>query len=443
MLAIFGVLVFLGTACDSSVDAIDEDAESVTVSGRVSENEDSQSADKTAQSSTESLAAVEGAVVTAVAVHADGSVSALDGEATTDANGEFTFVAEGEGVTDHIRVIADGDGDFVASSIVQVNGQSSVNTPPLTTDSHAKAEVYLEAKSEDGVESHYEGVTAADVYVFINSDVAVEINSGTQSAADLGAAIASGVKAQAEYNDKAEAGVNMNAIVEARSDAFTRLQSDLAAASNNEARAEAFISLEESYIDVFTENGVDIEKQGEFHQIFASILIEASGEANGNAELGLRKQAELILTQATALTIEGMFQAEGASEATIESLEDARATLVAEIRAASSEEVIVDAKADYKATVDAETESNFGISSEVRAAAEAEIDSSVNALESTLAGLSIFIGNIAEATAEAFNDFYLDAQVEAETSFEASGMEESEAEAAAKVIIMTSVLISA
>ncbi|MEX2402749.1 MAG: hypothetical protein WD625_01385 [Balneolales bacterium] len=444
ILAILGVFVLFGAGCDSSVDAID-DAETVTVSGQATQNKtetQQQSVGKTAQSSTETLAAVEGAVVTAVAVHADGSVSTLDGETTTNANGEFTLVAEGEGAAGHIRVFAEGDGDFEASTIVQVNGENSVNAQPLTAESHARAGVYLEAKSEDGSDSHFEGVTAADVSVFINKDVAAEINAGTQSAADIGIAIANAVKAQAEYNEKTEAGVDMNAIAEARSEAFARLQSDLAAAADAEARAEAYATLEETYVSVFTENETDAKMQAEFHQIATSLLVEASSEADGSAELGLRKQAELIFAQATALAIEGMFQAESASEASLEALADARTEVVAEIRGATSEEVIVDAKADYKAKVDAETESNFDISSEARATAEAEISSSVEALQSTLAGLSIFIGNIAEATAEAFSDFYLDAQINTKASLEASGMAESEAGAAANIIVMTSMIIA-
>ncbi|MEX0929296.1 MAG: hypothetical protein WD266_01370 [Balneolales bacterium] len=442
--AILGVIVLVGAGCDSGVDATD-DTQAVTVSGRASDQESenqAQSSVKSTHPSAETHAAVEGAVVTAVAVQADGSVSPLTGEATTDANGEFTLVAEGEGAADHIRVFAQGDGDFQVSTIVQVNGQSSVDARPLTNESHAHAEVYLEAKAEDGFDSHFEGVTAADVSVSINSGVAAAINAGTQSASETGAAIATAVKAQAEYNAKAEAGADLKAVAETKAMAFVRLQADLAAAADAQARDEAYEILEETYVNAFAENGISLEAQAKFHQVFSSILVEASSEAGGSAELGLRQQAELILAQATALAIETMFEAEGASTATLETLAEAKTEVVSEIRAAASEEVIVSAKADYKAKVDAETESHFGISSQVRAEAEAEIDAAASTLQSTLAGLSLLIGDIAAETAGAFTDFYLDAGLGATASFEASGMGGAEAEAAAQIMVMTGVIIS-
>ncbi|MEX0684772.1 MAG: hypothetical protein WD267_05705 [Balneolales bacterium] len=443
IMAIIGAFVLFGAGCDSGVDATSNE-DSVTVSGQVSEDENdtqNKTYGKMGEPSAETLTSVEGAVVTAVAVHADGSVSELNGETTTNANGEFTLVAEGEGAADYIRVFARGDGDFEASSIVQVDGQNSVDSRPLTAESHARARVYLEAKARDGYDSHYEGVTAADVAVFTNDAVAAEINAGVQSAADVGTAIASAVKAQVEFNAKASAEVAMSAIFEARAEAFAQFHSDLASSSSAEARANAYTKLEGSYINVFTDNGTDVETQAKFHQTSASILVEASSNTNGKAELGLRKQAELILSKATALSIEAMFQAEGASSSTIDALIEARTVAVSEIREASSIEAIVNAKADYKAKVDAETESHFGISSSARASAEAEIESSVDVLQNVIASLSIF-GNVAEATAEAYNSFYLDAQLNAKTSFEANGMAEAEAEAAANITVMTSVMTS-
>ncbi|MEX2398402.1 MAG: hypothetical protein WD491_15295 [Balneolales bacterium] len=441
--AILGFLVFFSTGCDSGVDAVG-DTESVTVSGQATENgstQNNQRAGKTAESS-EVLNSVEGAVVTAVAVHADGSVSTLEGETTTDANGEFTLTAEGEGAADYIRVFAQGDGEFETSSIVQVNGRETVNSPPLTAESHAHADIYLEAKSEDNSNSHYEGVTAADVSIFVNADLAADINARTESAADMGIAIANAVNAQIEYNTKAEAGIDMNAIADARSDAYARFQSDLAAATDAEARTEAYANLEESYINVFSENGANFETQAQFNQTFTSILIEASGEADGNAELNLRKQAELILSTTSALAIEEKFEAEGASEVTLDALAEARTEVVADIRQATSAKAIVDAKAEYKASVDAETESHFNISSEMRTTAEGEINSSINALQNALINLSLFTNNVAEATAEAFADFYLDAQVNAKTSFEASGMAEAEAGAAASIVVMVRAIVA-
>lgn len=438
---LMGALVFGGVACDTGIDNVNDD-ESVTVSGRVTDSESSSA--KAGQLEQKypagSVAEVEGAVVTAMAVNADGSVSTLDGETTTDANGEFSFTVEGEGAIDKIRIKANGDSEFESSAIVEVDGESSVESRPLTAKSHAEAEVYVEAKSEDNAESHEEGVTTADVSVFVNPDVAAEINSGSQSAADFGMAIANAVNAQAGYNNQVQAGVDMNAVAVAKKEAYAQLQTELSAAADAEGRAVAMAAFEEMYLNVFSEAGADLKTQAEFHQTGTSILVESSGDAEGNAEVGLRKQAELIRSQATALAIEAVFESKGASEATLEALADARTQLVADIKAATTVEAIIDAKSDYKAKVDAETESEFEISSEVRASAETEIESVIGTLKTTIAQLSIFVDGVAEVTAEAFADYYLDSRTNAKTSFESSGMAETEAEAAAEIIIMVGVM---
>ena len=123
--------------------------ESTTVSGTVTDNNSSGSnSPSTASSKASSQDGVEGATVTAVSVGADGTTRALDGEATTNASGEFTITVEGAGASDVIRLNADGDNDFSSSVIVQTDGQNQVDAQPMTAETAAEANVYVEAKSE-------------------------------------------------------------------------------------------------------------------------------------------------------------------------------------------------------------------------------------------------------------------------------------------------------
>ena len=436
--AAIGALLLFFTACDTGTDSMN-DEEAVTVSGRVTDDNQSSESTHTAKSSEPSATGVEGAVITAVAVAADGSVSTLNGETTTDVNGEFSFVAEGEGATDHIRILANSDGDYESSVIVQVNGRNSVQTRPLTAETHAEAEVYLEAKANDDADSHEEGVMAADVAVFVNGDVAAAINTGEQSAAEIGAAIANSVMTRAEYNANAEAGVDMAAVAVAKLEAFAEYQAELAAASEAEARAEAVAALEEAYVNIFADAGADAETQAELHQAGTFLLMEASGDVSGNAETGLRKKAEIIRTHATALALKAMFEAEGASESTIQAIADARAAFVSEMKAAADMDAIIEAKNDFSAVIDVEVESHFDISSEIRAAAAAEMQGHVELFKSTLAALSIFASTIADEAAEAYATFHAEAKSNTRAVLENSGMTEAEASAAAEIIVMANV----
>jgi len=440
-LAILATIIIYGTGCDSSVDS-GNGGDSVTLSGRVAEYDETagKAGNSMQASSLTSMNGVEGAVVTATAIHADGSVSALDGQATTNAEGEFTLVVEGEGAADHVRVLAETEDGFEASAVVQVNGQSSLNTRPITSASHAQASVYVAAKAEDDAESHDEGVTKADASVIVHVDAASEINSSANVAQDIGTALAGAVKAQGEFRSQTNADIDMSAIGNAKVDAYSRFQSALSTSAGSTARANAYVELENDYVTIFSDNGVDFETQAKLHQTGSALLLKAGKNMSGHVETSIRKQAELVRAHATALAVEAMLEAEGASQARLDALADARVTLVAEIRAATSAEAIAEAIATYRASVHAETEAHYSIDASILAAAEAQIESSYTLLNETLANLSILLGGVAEATAEAFAGFYASAQADAKASFEHSGLSEAEAESAAEVVVLLYVL---
>ncbi|PSQ69461.1 MAG: hypothetical protein BRD31_05580, partial [Bacteroidetes bacterium QH_2_64_26] len=105
------------------------------------DNSSGSNSSNTVSSKASSQDGVEGATVTAVSVGADGTTRALDGETTTNANGEFEITVEGE-TSDVIRLNADWDNNSSSSVIVQTNGQSQVDAQPMTAETAAEADVY-------------------------------------------------------------------------------------------------------------------------------------------------------------------------------------------------------------------------------------------------------------------------------------------------------------
>ena len=433
------LLMVYGVGCDSSVDS-GNGGDAVTLSGRVAEYEEpsGRSGDYSGGSSVAAMNGVEGAVVTAVAVHADGSVSALDGQATTNASGQFTLVVEGEGASDHIRVIAEGEDGLEASAIVNVRGRSSVNIRPVTSASHAQASVFLAARAEAEGDSHSEGANKADVSVFVNTDVAADINSSAQAAADLGVALANAVEAQSEFSSRTDTEVDLSAVGSAKLEAYSRFESALAASTSSASRASAYVNLEGDYVTIFSGTGVDMETQARLHQTGSALLLEAGKNMSGNVETGIRKQAELIRAYATALAVEAMLEAEGASQARRDALASARTELAAEIRAATSVEALAEANAAYRASVHAILEAHYAISPVVIAAAEAQIETSHALLMEAMSHISVFLGGVADVTAEAFSSFYASAAADARVTFENADL--AEAEAAARMLVLLYVL---
>jgi hypothetical protein len=372
--------------------------------------------------------------VTAVSVGAEGTTRALDGETTTNASGEFTITVEGAGASDVIRLNADGDNDFSSSVIVQADGQNQVDAQPMTAETAAEANVYVEAKSEDEASSHDEGATAADVALYVNANAAADINAGQTPAEDVATAIASTVEAESQTNANADGGASADAVAEIKTSLYTELQSNLAAASSADARAQAVTEFENGMANLYVEAGGSEESQAESRQTGTSVMIEFSAEASSQAELGLRRQAELLRAEATARAEEALFEAQGAADATLSALESARTELKTNIRTATEVDAMVEAHSDYEAEVEAQMESTFGVSGQVITSAGAAIDETVNVLFSALADIGGVLNGAVETAVNAYGSFYTDAQATAKTSFESS-VDSDTAETAAKALV--------
>jgi hypothetical protein len=343
----------------------------------------------------------------------------------------------GEGAASVIRLNAEGDNDFSSSVLVQVDGQGEVEAQPMTVETAAEANVYVAAKNEDEASSHEEGVTAADVALYVNAEAAA-LSAGQAAAADVATAIASSVEAESRMNSNADGGASASAVAETKATLYAELQSSLAAASNAEARAQAVTAFENGMANLYVEAGGSEESQARSRQTGTSVMIEFSAETSSQAELGLRRQAELLRAAATAHAEEALFEAQGASTATIDALVDARQQLTADIRAATSVSAMVDAHSDYEAEVKTQMEGTFGVSTTAIAAAEMAIEANVTTLFTALAEIGGELKGAVEAAVNAYSTFYANAQAAAKASFEANVDSEATAEAAAKALVFAS-----
>lgn len=435
------------TGCDSG--GVNEDggnngsAETATISGQVTDQSGAGSSQGVTNGMKSTAAGIEGATVTAVNVHADGSTNTLKGEATTDADGSFTLEVEGESISDVVLVQAEeSSANFSSSALVKLDGQSDVEAQPITAETKAEAAVYLEAEARDGDQEEEEnpesgGVMLADVAMHVDAKTAADINAGSTAEADVAAAIRNAVRAEAQYMSSTDADVDAQALAEAKASAFAELQSNLAAAADASARADAEETFEATMANLLVEAGASAETQAKTRQSSTTVMTEfsASADVSSEAAVGLRKQAELLRAYATAKAVEAKFEAEGAAQSSIDALVDARNTLMADIRSASSVEAIADVKADYETTVEAQLESELDVDSTLRTTVEGSIEASVTALNEAVAAVSMKSSDAAQAVVDAYTTFYADAESAAESSLSSN----AHAEAAATIIVLMSV----
>ncbi len=402
--------VLLVTGCDSSTGTGTES--DVTFEGRVT--------DEPGFGKAAPVADIEGAVVTASNVTVSGSTNSLSGESTTNADGRYEL--DVEGAAEHVILVAEKT-DFESKTMVYNRGGTRVEAMPMTVETHAEADVYVEARSQDDDE---DAVLMSDVALFVTQQVGAEVQSGSKSAEDVAAAIKAEVEARTHYVRDEAGDDDVEDARDEEREAFLQLQTNLSASTSAEAEAAALESFEGSLVDAYTEAGVTFETQARARQAGLAAL-----ERFGSASFEMRQKAEVLLALATAHAVETAFEAADASSERLDALVDARTTLLAEIRAASSGSALTAARASYDAAVEAELAAEADVQEGVLNTAREQIETTAKtALEAAL----IAAGS-AEEIAAAHATFYAAAETSAEASLDG---ETSKASLAATVLALLS-----
>ena len=408
----------LTTGCDSS--GANEAEDGLTIEGRATDD----------SGYSKSRGRIEGAAVTAVSVEADGSRRNLSGKTTTDAEGHFRL--ETDAATPKVLILRAETESFATSALVYAEGRSSVHAMPMTAESHAEADVYVEARNQasyfEARDQASRGATIADVAAFVDTQVAASIQAGQTTAEKVAAAVRSSVEAEVAYAKEASPDVHEDEAREQKLEAFFTLQAALAASSNTAAQVEATEAFEARLARAYVEAGASAEAQAKA-SLAARLVLSPVGS---DAGLALRKRAEVIAALATTHAVEAAFEAGGATQARIDAVAAAGATLLAELRAVTLEgyQSQVDAAhATYQSSVEAELSNEL----DVDASAISEAQASFSVAEQILTNMLSVTGS-AKAITEAYSAFYTHAEASARRSFSGN----AKASLAATVLVLLS-----
>lgn len=350
-------------------------------------------------------AEVEGAIVTASSIEADGTSGELQGEATTSADGQYELHVgdAGSELVLHAR-----KGAFQSKVMAYTGGRAEVRAMPMTMETHGEAEVFLEARQRDGGDA----VTMADVALFVSREVAAEAATDAGVAADVAAAVVAEARTRDNYMREEEDAGEVDAAPRRQNDAFFDFQAALYVATGAGAETGAVAQLEQAAIDAYTDSGVAIDVQAAARQAALSAVVRFSGSLSSDARFELRQMAEVLAARATSEAIEASFRAGGAASARIEAVQQAQSTLLAELRAAVSAGEIAEARAAYESRIEEELSAEIGVNAAVMASADAAVAAAATALEVALSTASS-----AEAVAEAHATFFASADTAARATF--------------------------
>lgn len=143
-------LGLIGVSCDNNPAGSGEAP--ATAEGRVGDS-GSQNKSKVASQGETTLAAVEGATVTAARITSEGSLESIsDAQAETNAEGEFTLEINAEAITDagkNIIIMAEKNGQQWKTYVSgELRSGMQTTLQPLTVESSGEAAVYSELVAE-------------------------------------------------------------------------------------------------------------------------------------------------------------------------------------------------------------------------------------------------------------------------------------------------------
>lgn len=413
--ALLLALFVLTTGCDSAGVDEEEPTEEPTMSVEGRATDDS--------GYSKQMANIEGAVVTAASVAADGSQSALSGQATTDAQGNFRL--ETEKTSSNVLVLQAENANFSSKVIVYTAGRQSLRAMPMTAESRAEADVYVEARQQATMGA----TTVGDVAAYVSAQVASEIEAGQTTAADVAAAVRSSAEAEAKYAEENEPDVKVADARGQKRKAFVTLQADLAAASDASAQAAAVEAFEAHVARAYEEAGASSEAQAKASLAGRAALVQMSSGVSANARLALQKRAEVLAARAAANALEATFKAKGAADARLNALQAARAQLLTDLRAATTADEIATARASYQTSVESELAAEFDVDAATLTAAQTGLATAKQALSA-----AVDAAGSGEAVAKAYAAFYASAEASAKASFRAN----PNAELAATALVLLS-----
>jgi hypothetical protein len=329
----------------------------------------------------------------AAEVTSSGQLSAMSGQATTDADGEYSLDVEG---TTAPVVLTATSGAFTTRAMIEAGGAASgtVSAPTMTAETDAEVEVFLAARANSAA------VTVADVAFYVTRDLAGRISGGTASAEDVALAIAAAVRAEAAYASERGAGGDNDDAAEEREDAYASYRAAIYAATTTTAGAAARRLFEEAYAGAYTAAGASADVQAGAGLAASAAAARFSGDLSSSAAFDLTRQARLHAALAGALATEALFRSEGAT-GRLTALADAREELAVAIGTALSAGAIEAAEADYRAVVRGELAAESGLSLSDIEAGEAATASARTAL-----GIALAAATTANEAAEAVATFH-------------------------------------
>lgn len=433
-------LSIVGISCnDVSTGTDGPEEEQVRFQGKVENNSSNSSASN--NSSVESISAIEGAVVTAARVKADGSLETIgNDQAQTNAQGEYSLtidISSAADVANRTVIVAEKNGEVAKAFVgAAVESGSNITVQPITFESTAETEVFQQLVAD----GNSDVVAKADIEAAVGSEVAEDIESNAQNAANVAAALASSAEAKAKFYAEKSIAISddqVQKIAEIKQNAQVQLAQELEAATSTAEKQTAFNTFLETVANAELEVGVETWAVAQSNDFAARVLVKQSADLSSDAQAELRKQAYYYAAVTIDAAVQAQLAALEASQATIDAVADAGATLQAEVKNTTngSKEAIDEFFVQFNEDVQAAINNDTSLNGSAFVSANTSISGTAD-LKSTLEA-TLSVSSSLDTMLSAYADFTSGVQTIVDSNFTEAG--DAEAQAYARILILINI----
>ena len=416
-------------ACSNDDNPVDSGGGTAKVAGRISSgNSMAKAMSKTGDA--ETIASVQGAAVVLAQVQADGSLKTVSTQSVqTDVSGKFVVETNLSGANNLVVVATQGAAEWKAIVSATVQNGSTVYAPPLCVESTTETNLYIKLVSQGRANN----IDATDLKILLSAQGAAHIGGNANAEAEFINALQAQSQATAQASGNSYFGLSssqIQAMMHAKAEAKAKLDAALYNSGDTEAEAENDINEYDGW--VYSNSSVNANVHAELMRIGVTTFLNATATMSANGRLAIAKSFYKRYAFVLSVAMRQQFQAAGASDAQISSVNSASSSLYASVKTSNDLNQIADAFAQYHSSIKAQLKLTLASHANAVEITDAGINSTASAKTILSASLG---GTISmDAIINAYVAFFNSVKTTTQTTF--VGASTAQISAASQIMIL-------
>ena len=421
---------FFLASCSKDENPMESGGGTAKVSGRISTaNGMPKTLSKTGSVET-TQASIQGAAVILAQVQADGSLKTVSTQTVqTDIAGKFVVETNLSGVANLVVVATEGAVEWKAIVSSTVQSGNTVYAPPLSAESTTETNLYIKLVSQGRADD----IDATDLKILINSQAALHINGNAQAETEFINALHAQSQATAQAEGNSFFGLSssqIQAFLHAKAEAKAKL--DAALYNSDDTDDEADNDVNEYEGSVVANSSVNANIYAELMRIGVTTFINATASMSANGRVAIAKSFYKRYAFVLSVAMRQQFQAAGASDAQINEVASAGATLYSSIKTSADLNQMADAFVQYHSSI----KSQLKVTLSSYAGTIETVDTSINAAASAKTTLNTSLNGtiLLDAIINAYVTFFN--SVKTATQVALVGATSAQVSAASQILIL-------